>query len=68
MSLHVKCMTCKKEYLLDSGDPQYKKLSSGLSKLYICKTCSTAMKEEAIITTGINPNMLDPKGHDKLVP
>jgi DNA-directed RNA polymerase subunit RPC12/RpoP len=68
LSLEAKCMTCRKEYRLEASDPYYPKLKMNLTKLYICKSCSTAMKEEAISSTGLNPGMLDPKGHDKLVP
>lgn len=68
MSLEAKCMTCKKTYRLEPADPYYQKLKMNLTKLYICKSCSTAMKEEAVRSTGLNPDMLDPKGHDKLVP
>ncbi|RKN80617.1 hypothetical protein [Paenibacillus ginsengarvi] len=64
--ISARCLTCTKTSVLQPGDPDYGKMKSGPSKLYICKTCKTALKEEAILVTGLNPNVLDPM--EKIVP
>ena len=68
VTLEVRCMSCAKKFVLEPGDPQYRKLKAGQTKLYVCKTCNNAIQEEAIQSTGIDPKLLDPDGHDKLVP
>lgn len=57
--MKVVCMFCKKEYSIDSTDPQFAKLSKNKSGLYICKNCNTSLQNESIETTGINPNQID---------
>lgn len=61
-------MSWAKKFLLEPSDPQYSKMKEGKIKLYICKSCGNSLKEDAIKSTGINPNILDGHGHDKLVP
>lgn len=61
-------MCCSRNYDIDRSDPQYRKLANKETKLYICKLCNTLSQNEAISATGIDPNLLDPNKHDKLVP
>lgn len=57
--MKVNCMFCRKEYLIDSTDPQYYKLFNNITKSYICKDCNTSLKNESIKVSDINPNQLD---------
>ncbi|MGM0883241.1 MAG: DUF2197 domain-containing protein [Bacillota bacterium] len=49
----VICMVCKKEFDINLGDPQYRKLIAKETKYYICQYCNTQIKREAIISNGI---------------
>lgn len=68
MSLEVQCFNCNGKYILEHSDPQYAKIKSKQTKFYVCKSCNSSIKGEAIKQTGFDPKLLDPKGYDKLVP
>jgi hypothetical protein len=62
------CMLCKKKFDINHGDPQYRKLLAKETKYYVCKSCNTNVKTEAIHSSGIDPESLDPDSFDKLIP
>lgn len=66
--MNVSCMLCTKKFDINYGDPQYRKLLAKETKFYVCKTCNTDVKTEAIHSSGIDPNSLDPDNYDKFVP
>jgi uncharacterized protein YlaI len=66
--LQVRCVLCSRNYELDQSDPQYRKFVNKETKVYVCKRCNAQSQNEAISTTGIDPNLLDPEQYDKIVP
>jgi hypothetical protein len=62
------CMICMKQFDINKGDPQYRKLIVKETKYYICKSCNSEVKTEAIHSSGIDPDSLDPDRFDKLIP
>lgn len=66
--LEARCMSCSKQFVLSPLEPQYQNIKTGKSKLYVCKSCSSLMTEEAVHSSGIRPELLDPKGFDKHIP
>ncbi|WP_127578904.1 hypothetical protein [Paenibacillus koleovorans] len=65
MSIEANCMTCRKLFRVTPSEPQYYKLKSGQTKLYVCKDCAASLKQEAVQTTGLDPALLDPNKDDK---
>ncbi len=63
--LQTVCILCRKQFTIDSKDPQYYKLKSGQSKSYVCTTCGSSIKKDAVSSTGIDPDQLDDK--DKFI-
>jgi uncharacterized protein YlaI len=64
----VSCMLCKKKFDINQGDSQYRKLLTKATKYYTCKSCNTEVKTEAIHSSGLDPESLDPDHYDKLIP
>jgi uncharacterized protein YlaI len=64
----VACMLCKKNFDINKTDSQYRKLAAKETKFYICQSCNTEVKSEAIHSSGIDPNSLDKDNYDKLIP
>jgi uncharacterized protein YlaI len=65
--LKVTCMLCRTEEVLSPSDRRYIDFKSNKLKSFICKKCNQNMKHEAQVNVDFNPDMLDPKGYDKLV-
>lgn len=63
----VHCMMCRKPFDITDRDPQFRKIAEKLTKYYICSSCNSQTRKEAIASSEIDPNSLDPKGYDKLV-
>jgi len=64
----VSCMFCTKKFDINQGDSQYRKILQKETKYYICNSCNTDVKREAIHSSGINPESLDPDRYDKFIP
>jgi len=60
-------MSCRKEFTLTPGDPGYARLKNKQTAYYVCPACNQTMKREAIQSTGIDPDLLDPKKFDRLI-
>jgi uncharacterized protein YlaI len=58
--LKAQCMSCAKCFELHPNDLQYTRLKRGQTKLYICEGCNRALKEEAIQSSGVRPDFIDP--------
>lgn len=63
----VHCMMCRKKFDITDRDPQFRKIAEKLTKYYICSSCNSQTRKEAISSSEIDPDSLDPKGYDKLV-
>lgn len=65
--MEVTCILCRKLYGINSSDKQYFRIKNKQTNHYVCKTCNETTQEEARSNVNYDPNLLDPKGHDKLV-
>lgn len=54
------CLICRQEFSIPCTDFRYKDIKYNRKKNHVCNKCSRMIQEEAIKTTGINPDELDP--------
>jgi hypothetical protein len=58
------CMICRKECDVKQHDFGYYDLKQGGGNVgYICDRCSYSIQKEALSTSGINPDEVDPMDH-----
>ncbi len=65
--MKVTCLLCRIEEVISPIDRRYNDYKSIKLKSYICKKCNQNMKQEAQVNVDYNPDLLDPKGYDKLI-
>lgn len=65
--MEVSCLFCRKQFVIDSSDPQYFRLKYKQTNHYICKSCNRNMQNEAKSNVDYDPSVIDSKGYDKLI-
>lgn len=59
--LKTVCMFCKKEFTIGDSDYQYLRIKHRESNFYVCRMCSFSLQKEAIATSGIKSDDIEPK-------
>lgn len=65
--MQVTCLFCRKVHDIDESDHQYQRIKRKQTNQYICSKCNKNLQQEAQSSVGYSPELLDPKGFDKLI-